>query len=69
MACLSDLFLLVAGIWQKARSVPLLSDRYKAYMGGWGVVGYPSERGGGSKRYLYIYSDKFQEFERFSTLK
>ena len=57
MACLSDLFLLVAEIWQKARSVPLLSDRYKAYMGGGGggggggvggggggVVGYPSER-------------------------
>ena len=33
------------------------------------MVGYPSERGGGSKRYLYIYSDKNKGFERFSTLK
>lgn len=41
MACLSDLFLLVAEMWQEARSGPMLQDRYKAYMGGGGVVGYP----------------------------
>nr|DAQ00849.1 MAG TPA: hypothetical protein [Caudoviricetes sp.] len=54
MACLSDLFLLVAGIWQKARSVPLLSDRYKAYMGGWGGwQGTPSE-GVAAPKGIYI---------------
>ena len=68
MACLSDLFLLGAEIWQEACSVPMLQDRYKAYIGG-GVAGYPLRRGAASKRYLYIYSDKNQEFERFSTLK
>ena len=68
MACLSDLSLLVAEIWQEACSGPMLQDRYKAYMGG-GVPGYPLQRGAASKRYLYIYSDKNQEFECFSTLK
>ena len=68
MACLSDLFLLVAEMWQEARSGSMLQDRYKAYMGG-GVPGYPLRRGAAPKRYLYIHSDKNQEFERFSTLK
>ena len=36
MACLSDLFLLVAEIWQEACSGSMLQDRYKAYMGGGG---------------------------------
>ena len=53
MACLSDLFLLVAEIWQKARSAPLLSDRYKAYMGGGGWQGTPSE-GVAAPKGIYI---------------
>ena len=36
MACLSDLFLLVAEMWQEACSGSMLQDRYKAYMGGGG---------------------------------
>ena len=68
MACLSDLSLLVAETWQEACSGSVLQDMYKAYIGG-GVVGYPLQRGAAPKRYLYIYSDKNQEFERFSTLK
>lgn len=45
MACLSDLFLFVAEIWQEARSAPLLSDRYKAYMGGVGGGRVPLRKG------------------------
>lgn len=53
MACLSDLFLLVAEIWQEACSVPMLQDRYKAYMGGGGWQGTPSE-GGRLLKGIYI---------------
>ena len=53
MACLSDLFLLVAEIWQEARSGSMLQDRYKAYMGGGGWQGTPS-KGGRLLKGIYI---------------
>lgn len=69
MACLSDLFLLVAEIWQEAPPRLYVTRQTQGVYGGWGVAGYPLQRGAALKRYLYIYSDKNQEFERFSTLK
>ena len=69
MACLSDLSLLVAETWQEAPLRPYVTRQIQGVYGGWGVVGYPLQRGAAPKRYLYIYSDKNQEFERFSTLK
>ena len=54
MACLSDLFLLVAGMWQEACSAPMLSDRYKAYMGGGGGRVPPPKGGGFQKVSIYL---------------
>ena len=69
MACLSDLFLLVAEVWQEAPLRPLCYKTDTRRIWGVGVVGYPLQRGAAPKRYLYIYSDKNQKFERFSKLK
>ena len=54
MACLSDLFLLVAEMWQEACSGSMLQDRYKAYMGGGGGRVPPPKGGGFKKVSIYL---------------